>query len=447
MTSSSNAALDEQEWPVVPLGELAEFSNGANFTKEAFGRGIKIIGVSDFQDRLFPRWPEVSEVKRSAVSSRRQLLEAGDLVFVRSNGNRALVGRSMLVTPGPQATHSAFTIRARPDTTRVIPQFLAYQMRHAHRTGQMLTATGTNITNLNQTLLANVAVLLPSLDMQRRIVAILAAYDELIENTLQRIEILEEMAQAIYREWFAHFRFPERGDADRRMSGRKTLPAGWKLLSAQTLLTHYIGGGWGQKAATDSETEPAAVIRGTDMPAVRLLDVKDVPRRFHKESTLEKRLLRQGDLVLEVSGGSDSYPVGRSVLISEQLLKALDERVICASFCKLLRVDRQVLVPELFYLQLRDAYRRRVLREYEVRSTGITNFKFKPFLEQHLFLVPSRDFQDAFLDVAGPIFELTQVLGLEIQNLRQTRDFLLPRLMSGEIDVSELDIDTTWLAA
>ena len=85
------------EWSEVLLGDLCDFSNGANFTKDSFGPGLKIIGVGDFGDRLRPEWETVGEVLPTAVPSDRAMLEAGDIVIVRSNGNRMLVGRSMAI--------------------------------------------------------------------------------------------------------------------------------------------------------------------------------------------------------------------------------------------------------------------------------------------------------------------------------------------------------------
>jgi type I restriction enzyme S subunit len=303
------------------------------------------------------------------------------------------------------------------------------------------------MSSLNQGILRRIELSLVPLEEQRRMVAILQAYDDLMETNLRRIKVLEEMARAIYREWFVNFRFPGHENTKLIDSDLGPIPSGWSLLATHDLLEHHIGGGWGNESPTEVEAEPAAVIRGTDMPRVRWLDVEGCPRRFHKASTLATRWLKPGDLVLEVSGGSDTYPVGRSVLISQRLLDAMGKRAICASFCKLLRVDSEQLQPELFFLQMQHLYRSQALKEYEVRSTGITNFKFKPFLERHQFVVPPPNLQDAFLFLASPIFDATQILGQAVQTLRATRDLLLPKLISGEIDVSELDIDTSWLAA
>lgn len=300
---------------------------------------------------------------------------------------------------------------------------------------------------MTQTVLKQIPISLPSKIVQKKIAAALAAYDELIVNNVRRIEILEEMAQTIYREWFVNFRLPPYAAGRILESGRGDLPSDWILSSPSELLEHHIGGGWGQEEPTPAESDLAPVIRGTDIPKVRLLDTEDCPRRFHKASSLPQRVLQPGDIVFEVSGGSKDQPVGRSLLVSSPLLRALGGKTICASFCKLLRSDSSVLIPEIFYLHLRHLYDSGGISEYQVQSTGISNFKFKPFLEMHRFIVPPPEVQESFRAVVQPLFEMVDFLGLESKNLQRTRDILLPKLISGEIDVSELDIDTSWLAA
>src|SRR2546423_1289053 len=117
-------------WNTVPLGTLAEFRNGVNFTKTSFGRGMKVINVKDFQDRFEPSYEELGEINPKGVVRENDLLKEGDIVFVRSNGNRQLIGRSLLIKDAPEpVTHSAFTIRARFQSRQAFPLFYAYALR------------------------------------------------------------------------------------------------------------------------------------------------------------------------------------------------------------------------------------------------------------------------------------------------------------------------------
>ena len=189
-------------WPNKRLRELAEFRNGVNYNKDSFGEGVKVVGVKDFQDYTKPRYAELEQINPNGVVSERNILHDGDIVFVRSNGNRELIGRSLFIeSPPEEVTHSAFTIRLRFTSRDVHPKFYAYLFRiPLIRRGLTAYGGGTNISNLNQDILGALEVPLPPLAVQRRIASILSAYDELIENNRQRIRILEEMARALYRE-------------------------------------------------------------------------------------------------------------------------------------------------------------------------------------------------------------------------------------------------------
>ena len=79
-------------WPTTRLGELADFRNGVNYNKSSFGTGVKVVGVSDFQDYIKPRYEELKQINPEGIVTERNTLRDGDIVFVRSNGNRELIG-------------------------------------------------------------------------------------------------------------------------------------------------------------------------------------------------------------------------------------------------------------------------------------------------------------------------------------------------------------------
>src|SRR5512145_1926556 len=142
-------------WQTKRLGELAEFRNGVNYNKSSFGEGVKVVGVSDFQDYTKPRYAELEQINPEGIVTERNILRDGDIVFVRSNGNRELIGRSLLIERPPEdMTHSAFTIRLRFTSPQAEPKFYAYCFRTSLIRGA-LTAQGggTNINNLNQDIL------------------------------------------------------------------------------------------------------------------------------------------------------------------------------------------------------------------------------------------------------------------------------------------------------
>jgi type I restriction enzyme S subunit len=293
--------------------------------------------------------------------------------------------------------------------------------------------------NANAQVLTSFEIPLPPLPIQRRIAGILSAYDELIENSQRRIKILESMARALYREWFVHFRFPGHESVPRVPSPLGEIPQGWEVKKLVSLMSGHIGGGWGKEVPDEDHTEPAWVIRGTDIPDARSSQVANVPHRFHTPSNLRSRRLAIGDILFEVSGGSKGQPVGRTLLITPQLMSAFDGEVICASFCKRIRPDADSYGTELLYLSFLEGYESGEIEHFQVQSTGISNFKWTEYIAQTVRAVPPSPLRSSFREKVVPLFAEVATLGLQIQNLRRTRDLLLPRLLSGQIDVEALD--------
>ncbi|MBR0281129.1 MAG: restriction endonuclease subunit S [Oscillibacter sp.] len=227
------------EWRKVRLGDIAEFSNGVNFDKTAYAPGVKLIGVSDFGNRYYPNYDELKEVQSEVVKDNNYLRD-GDIVFVRSNGNKELVGRCMLICNPPMpVTYSGFCIRCRfYNPAEYAPAFFAYLFKTASfRQAMSGNAVGANIQNLSQGRLNSYIADVPDYPTQERIADILSAYDNLIENNQKQIKLLEEAARRLYKEWFVDFRFPGYESVP-IIDG---VPQGWRKVSLTDLLEIKYG--------------------------------------------------------------------------------------------------------------------------------------------------------------------------------------------------------------
>ena len=324
----------------------------------------------------------------------------------------------------------------------LLTQYLRYLIASPQFTDYVRPiVTGVNVPHISGNQILSFSFLLPPLPTQKKIASILSAYDDLIENNLKRIKILEEMAQNLYREWFVKFRFPGHQNTRFVDSSLGRIPAGWEVARLDSLIANHIGGGWGKEAEDGKHTESAWVIRGTDIPNARFCDFSKTPFRYHSISNLKTRRLLPGDIVFEVSGGSKDQPLGRSLLISSELLRCFnDNDVICASFCKRIQPDSSKYASELLYLSFLDAYDSGEIKQYQVQSTGISNFKWSAYIEKVKRCVPPTSLQNRFRQICAPVFSEISTLGRKNTTLRRTRDLLLPKLISGEVDVSELDI-------
>jgi type I restriction enzyme S subunit len=172
-------------WCQSSLGELAEFRNGMNFTQASRGQDVKVIGVGDFGDReILADFSATPRVTIDGTLNDDDLVRENDLLFVRSNGNKALIGRcALLQNVNEPVSFSGFTIRARIISDQVDALFLSKVVRsplfkeHLHRLGG-----GSSINNLNQTTLSGFEFPLPPLAEQRWIAQVLRTWDEAIER-------------------------------------------------------------------------------------------------------------------------------------------------------------------------------------------------------------------------------------------------------------------------
>ena len=303
-------------------------------------------------------------------------------------------------------------------------------------------AVGTAATTITKKAVRELEIFLPTLLTQQKISAVLSAYDDLIENNARRIALLEEMARLLYREWFVHFRFPGHEQVKLVDSPLGKIPEGWEVKTLESLLENHIGGGWGKDEPDEKHLEPAWVIRGTDIPPARSGTISNVPYRYHTPSNLRSRIIQPGDILFEVSGGSKGQLVGRTLLITHKFLSAFgSNKVICASFCKRVRPEKKGLGAEPLYLSFVEGYESGEIEQFQVQSTGISNFKWTEYIKKVQRAVPPEPVLIRFSEITEALFEHIANIGLQSSNLRTTRDLLLPKLISGEVDVADLEIN------
>jgi type I restriction enzyme S subunit len=262
--------------------------------------------------------------------------------------------------------------------------------------------------------LREIEITYPSLPVQRKIAAILSAYDDLIENNTRRIAILEEMARMIYREWFVHFRFPGHEQARMVESELGPMPEGWEVKRLGDICTILMG----QSPKSEFYNEA-----GEGLPFHQ--GVKDFGDRFPTDRvycTLLNRVAEAGDILFSVRA-----PVGRINIASKKIVIGRGLSAIRN------KTGNQVFT---FY-QLKDLF------QEEDTMGGGTIFKAVTKDDMHSikFLVPPRAIIVAFEEIVIPISDQIENLTAKNANLRRTRDLLLPRLISGELDVAGLEIE------
>ena len=289
--------------------------------------------------------------------------------------------------------------------------------------------TGSAQPKLSQANLNNIDLVLPDIKIQEKITSILLTIDEKIAINSATNNNLEQQAQAIFKSWFVDFE-PFGG----------TMPKDWKNGNFAEIIEHTISGDWGKDFLTGNNTQKVYCIRGADIPEVRIGNKGKMPYRYILPKNYFNKKLTDGDLVIEISGGSPTQSTGRIAAITNYLLERYDEGMVCTNFCKAIKPKNKYSMFIYYYwLYL---YRKNVFFSYENGTTGIKNLDISGFIETEPIVIPNADILIKFDEICKNFEKIIFSNGYENEQLTQLRDTLLPKLMNGEIDVSEVEIST-----
>ena len=401
-------------WEATRLGDIIEFSNGVNFDKSSYAPGIKLVNVSNFGDRLYPDYSELAEISEDVVKEN-DYLQNGDIIFVRSNGNKELVGRCMLIeNPPMRTTYSGFCIRARIKNRELFDsKFLTYHFKSGgFRTAMAGNAVGANIQNLSQGRLSAYTAYIPSIETQRRIADILSAYDDLIENNRKQIKLLEEAAQRLYKEWFVDLRFP--GYEHTKITDG--VPEGWRKATvgaASSVLRRGISPRY-------NENGKFVVI---NQKCIRQTVVTFDESRRQEKSYPEEMNLQDSDTVICSTGAGTLGRVGQ--IFGDYSNTTFDSHVT------LIRANEGFGKQYLFQsLKARQTY----LMGMGKGSTNQLELSRGTIQDLDIY-VPSKKVLNQFEQIAQPLHDKINVISKSIMQLQTARDCLLPKLMSGEVEV------------
>lgn len=354
----------------------------------------------------------VSEEMVTKLSSHR--LSKGDIIF----GRRGDIGRCALVTRRSEGwLCGTGCIRVTPGNQGVISKFLFYYLSRSS-TAKWLEnhAVGATMANLNTSILESVPVQLPPLPVQRRIAEVLTAYDDLIENNRRRIELLEEMAQAVYREWFVAMRFPGHEDAEmRETEALGPVPEGWAVVKLKDVANI-------NRANVQKDDAPET-IRYITISCVNEGDISDIEKMPYIESpSRAKRIAQHGDILWsKVRPNLKGYGL---------VLNPAPNTIASTGFA--------VISPGVApYSYLYPALTTEDFVSFLVNRTSGAAYpavKVRDFKNAEI-LLPLEDVLKAYDTKVRPLYELKERLAARNDTLRRTRDLLLPRLMSGEVEV------------
>lgn len=194
---------NEKGWEVKKLGEIGEFKNGLNFSKDEKGHSIKFLGVSDFQNKKSIASDQLAYISLSERVQEDYLLKTGDLVFVRSNGKKELIGRSVKMYITEPTTYSGFCIRCRITDEKVDKDYIAILLKTPIiRQFMTNSGRGCNISNLNQKILNSIPTILPPLPLQRLFAQHIEQIEREKSEVQKSIQDLETLLASRMQYWF-----------------------------------------------------------------------------------------------------------------------------------------------------------------------------------------------------------------------------------------------------
>lgn len=363
----------------VKLSEIGTFKNGLNFSAERVLSGCKMIGVPDFGDNYLAKLDGLKEIDEDIVSTD-YLLQDNDILFVRSNGNKNLVGRAMLIEKiKEKVTFSGFCIRFRITNNNVNPLYMLYLFKSPLFRKLFSNTQQTSISNLNQEILGNIEVELPTIGQQNRIVKVIHGITRKIENNKRINDNLEQQMHLIFENMMAKA-------ATHKLSGEYTI--------AQNLATVVTG----KEDANFS-----------------------VPNGKYKFFTCSNTPLLCDEYVFDSS----------SILIAGN--GDFNVKHYSGKFNAYQRT--YVLTPDKKYfglLYLASLYR---INSFKSRSSGsIVKFITKSDVENIPIFIPNNMF---YLQELNKLIYLQEQNKLENELLVNLRDWLLPMLMNGQATISD----------
>ena len=213
----------------------------------------------------------------------------------------------------------------------------------------------------------------------------------------------------------------------------------WQRGTFSDIIQSTIGGDWGKDSLSGNYTEEVFCIRGADIPDVKAGDKGKMPIRFILPKNYSSKKLQANDLVVEISGGSPTQSTGRIAFISQSLLDRYHNKIVCTNFCRAIKPKNCYAL--FLYVYWQYLYDIGLYFTYENGTTGIKNFDLIGFISTEEIVLPPDDLLSKFTTICSGYLDKINANGMENERLSAIRDNLLPKLMVGELDVADIQID------
>ncbi len=399
------------EWRAVTLAEVSDQVNyGYTATASDDPHLPRFLRITDIVGPQLD-WSSVPGCAINDKKLEKFALKPGDIVVARTG---ATVGHAKRIRHHPKSVFASYLVRFRP-APDVDPAYIGAVIEsQVYKDWVLQHAGGAAQPNANAKVLGEFPFYLPDHQSQKCIGQIFDVLDDLIENNRRRIELLEQMAQAIYREWFFHFRYPGHEDATLVDSPLGPIPEGWNVRNLFDVAD--VGFGFSFKSKRFAASGPHPVVRIRDVPG-------GTTKTFSDEEAPERYRVDDGDLLIGMDGEFHLRQwTGGKAWLNQRVARLRPLGDLSA---------RHLMLAVAGPIQAWNA---------AISGTTVAHLG-KRHLEQIFLLLPPDDLLVLASDVLGSAAEKERSLMQASRQLAGIRDLLLPKLVTGQIDVSDLDLD------
>lgn len=404
-------------WSKIKLGDLYDVHNGLSKGRQFFGKGYPFLTFSNvFNNWFLPKeldsLVETTDKERKACSILR-----GDVFITRTSETMNELGMSSVALKDyPNATYNGFTKRLRPKTDMVMPEYIGYYLRSPKFRGKFMAFSSmTTRASLANADLLGMEVELPPMDTQKKIATILSRYDDLIENYQKQIKLLEEAAQRLYKEWFVDLHFPGHENV-KVVDG---VPEGWEKKQIQDICQTIGGGTPSTKVAAYYEGGSIKWVTPTDITKSYCLCLSDTEKKITEEGLKHSsaKMLPKGTILMTSRASVGFFGLFDCEVCTNQ------------GFISCIPFSSNMQMYLLYNLKNR-------VEEIRKKAGGSTYLEISKSVFRSLEIIePSSGIVSTFQKRVSQLLMEVRKLSSQLRLLTEARDRLLPKLMSGEIEV------------
>ena len=407
------------EWKEYKLDEVYEVSNGLSKKREEFGFGYEFLAFTDVFNNYFVPQTLDNLVNSSEMERVKCSIKRGDVFLTRTSEKLDELGRSCVALKDyPNATFNGFTKRLRPiGNVEILPEYAGYYFRSLKfRNAVTSMSSMTTRASLNNDMISLLTITVPTLEEQENIANILSCLDEKIELNNEMNKTLEEMAQCIFKRWFVDFEFPNENGEPYKSSGGEMvdselgmIPNGWEVVNYINTSDIQYGFAFKSKLFNDKEGKP-------------IIRIRDISNSYTPTYTTEEYndlyIVTKNDILVGMDGEFKAHIWGgKDSLLNQRVLRIRPK-------------DNNSIAYSYFSIK-------EPLRYLENSKVGTTVIHLgKKDIDNIKIVYPPNNLISKYRDIADNLINKICENKVEIMELLELRDSLLPKLMSGEIKVN-----------